>query len=603
VKFDMTDGPVAPGNIQHVTQDFIFGDLSSSDTLVRNLTAAGSGLRHQGRTIPRVPLADGRVTIECSVGADVSVHSADVLYTTDGLLPDASSTTVPMSRHTTDWLDLNWAYGESWQGQIPAQPEGALVRYRIRAITNDGVVRWTDPHPVTGEPGLYAYLLGDAAAPDWLRQAVIYQIFVDRFATTGGQPFQAVPTLSDIHGGSIQGIRERLGHLRELGVTCLWLSPLFPSPTHHGYDATDYVSVEPRLGTRHQLEGLIKEAHASGMRVLLDFVANHCSDQHPLFRKALANPGSPERAMFMFSGDTYQAFFDVGTMPEFALDREPAMTYVRDAARYWIELGVDGYRLDYAMGPSHAFWSAFRSAVRTINPEAALIGEVTGSATQLASYDGRLDGALDFLLLQALRGFVDFDLIDSNAFGRFVERHFRYFSGRLVLPSFLDNHDMNRFLWAARGDVRRLKLAALIQFMLPGPPIIYYGTEVGVTQFRDIEHPDGSRKLEESRTPMVWGPGQNTDLLDFYQHLIRHRTQMQGRLQSVPVAVDCGDPDVLVLEVGTAILVVINRSPVDKSVTLPSKVLAVDLATDHQVKVDGSMVLLPPLTGCLLRVG
>lgn len=211
-------------------------------------------------------------------------------------------------------------------------------------------------------------------------------------------------------------------------MTCLWLSPVFPSPTHHGYDANDYVTIEPRLGTKEQLAALIEDAHALGMRVLLDFVANHCSHQHPAFIKALSDPAAPERAMFGFSGNTYQSFFDVGTMPEFALDWAPAMKYEIDAARYWIELGVDGYRLDYAMGPSHAFWSAFRPAVRAVNPEAALISEITGSAAQVESYRGRLDGALDFLLLQSLRAFVAFELIDADAFGRFVEWHGAFFA-------------------------------------------------------------------------------------------------------------------------------------------------------------------------------
>lgn len=496
----MSDRPVAPGDIQHVTQDFIFGDLSSSEALVRNLEAAGTGLRHGSKTFPLIPRAGEPVTVECSVGEDVSVRVIDLLYTTDGSLPDASSATVPMARQMVDWRDLNWAYGERWRGEIPAQSQGVLVRYRILATTagNDDVI-WADPHPLTGEPGLFAYWLGDASAPDWLRQAVIYHIFIDRFATTGGEPFHDAPTLAGFFGGSIQGIRERLEYLRDRGVTCLWLSPLFPSPTHHGYDATDYVTVEPRLGTIDQLAALIEEAHVLGMRVLLDFVANHCSDQRPAFVKALSDPRAPERAMFAFSGDTYQSYFDVGTMPEFALDRAPAMDYMLAAARFWIELGVDGYRLDHAMGPSHAFWSAFRAEVREVNPEATLIGEITGSGTQLRSYEGRLDGALDFLLLQSLRAFVAFDLIDAGAFGSFVERHGAFFASGLVLPSFLDNHDMNRFLWVARGDVRRLKLAALLQFMLPGPPVIFYGTEVGVTQLRDLEYPDGSRKVPASR--------------------------------------------------------------------------------------------------------
>ncbi len=296
----MSEQPIAPDDIRHVTQDFIFGNLSSNETLVRSLTEAGKGLRHGNRTLPAVPMAGEPVTVECSVGEDLSVDSVEVLYTTDGSRPDGSSIRVAMTRDAVEWRDLNWAYGERWRGVIPPQPDGVLVRYRIRATTLLGAPVWADADPFTGDPGLFAYWLGDSAAPDWLRQAVIYHIFIDRFATTGGSPFREMPTLADIFGGSIQGIRERLGYLRDLGVTCLWLSPLFPSPTHHGYDAVDYVTVEPRLGTMEQLTALIDEAHASGMRVLLDFVTNHCSDQHPMFTKALADPSSTEREMFAF---------------------------------------------------------------------------------------------------------------------------------------------------------------------------------------------------------------------------------------------------------------------------------------------------------------
>lgn len=596
----MSDQPVAPGDVQHVTQDFIFGELSSSEALVQELMDAGTGLWHGSRTAPAVPEPGGAVTIECSVGVDLSARTIDVLYTTDGSLPDTSSTSVAMTRDKVDWRDLNWAYGERWSGEIPAQPQDVLVRYRIRARTSNDEFIWADPDPLTGEPGLFGYWLGEASPPEWLRRAVIYQIFIDRFATAGGESFRDQPTLAGFFGGSIQGVRERLEYLKELGVTCLWLSPLFPSPTHHGYDATDYVSVEPRLGTMEQLTALVGKAHRLGMRVLLDFVANHCSDQHPLFIKALADPGSPERTMFAFSGDTYRSFFDVNTMPEFALDRAPAMDYVIDAARFWIRLGVDGYRLDYAMGPSHAFWSAFRAAVRSIHPDAALIGEITGSATRLASYAGQLDGALDFLLLQSLRAFIAFDLIDAEAFGRFVERHFAFFTGGLLLPSFLDNHDMNRFLWVARGDVRRLKMAALLQFLLPGPPIIYYGTEVEVTQARDIEYPDGSRKPEESRTLMAWGADQDTGLLAFYQRLIQQRIELQDRLLSAPVHVPTSDPDVLLLLVGEGTYVAINRSPDVKAIDMPGESLRVTFSTGERVEAQNGRVTLSAMTGCLL---
>ncbi len=110
----MSDQPVEPPDIQHVTQDFISGDMSSSETLVRHLTQAGMGLRHVSRTFPPVPLAGEPVTVECSVGADLSLRRMEVLYTTDGSMPDPSSMSVPMTGHAVDWLDLNWDYGERW---------------------------------------------------------------------------------------------------------------------------------------------------------------------------------------------------------------------------------------------------------------------------------------------------------------------------------------------------------------------------------------------------------------------------------------------------------------------------------------------------------
>lgn len=159
---------------------------------------------------------------------------------------------------------------------------------------------------------------------------------------------------------------------------------------------------------------------------------------------------------------------------------------------------------------------------------------------------------------------------------------------------------MNRFLWAARGDVRRLKMAALLQFMLPGPPVIYYGTEVGVTQARDLEYPDGSRKPEESRTLMAWGAEQDSGLLSFYKCLIRYRTELRDRLATAPVFLPSGDPGVLLLSVGEGMFVAINRSPDVKAIDIPGESFQVALSTGEQVEADGETTTLPAMTGCLL---
>ena len=162
-----------------------------------------------------------------------------------------------------------------------------------------------------------------------------------------------------------------------------------------------------------------------------------------------------------------------------------------------LQQGCDGFRLDYAHGVSHAFWSVFRAAIRQIKADSVMVGEITQPPSVMRSYVGRMDGCLDFRLLEILRRFFVFENLTVSQFDQSLEQHLAYFKTNLVLPSFLDNHDMNRFLWMVNGDRRRLKLAALCQFTLPHPPIIYYGTEVGLSQIENVG------PLEESRLPML----------------------------------------------------------------------------------------------------
>jgi glycosidase len=297
----------------------------------------------------------------------------------------------------------------------------------------------------------------------------------------------------------------------------LWLSPVFPSPSHHGYDATDYLSVEPRLGTIDDLRDLVVAAHARGVRVILDFVVNHVSSAHAAFRSAQADAAAPEARWFRFTRwpDAYDTFFGVRDHPRIDSDDPGAREAMIGAARFWLDLGVDGFRCDYANGPSHAFWSAFRAATRDARPDSVTIGEVVEAPALQRTYAGRLDGCLDFLLMQALRRFFAFRETTASELDAFLRRHFAYFGDALALPSFLDNHDMNRFLWVVGGDARRLRLAALCQYALPGPPIVYYGTELGLSQRRDVRYADGSAtpRSPGCRCP---GVGEDPSLLAFY---------------------------------------------------------------------------------------
>ncbi|CAN5854379.1 alpha-amylase family glycosyl hydrolase [soil metagenome] len=592
--------------LQEVTSDFIFGTLATDDLRLEELRKRQRGLRHDERISPIDPTPEDEVTITVTVGADLSVSELRCYVTTDGIPPDESCETTAFSRAQSNWDTLTWSFTETWQATIPPQPEGTLVRYRIAGMAADGATIGADADEDTGEPGTFAYTVDRSPIPEWVHDAVIYHVFVDRFAPSPGNSWREPDDLSGIWGGTLQGVISRLDHIVDLGATAIWLSPIFPSPTHHGYDATDYHGIEPRLGNSEDLQLLIELAHVRGIRILLDFVASHVSNEHPAFLKARQDEDSAERSWFTFHRDgSYRSYLGVETMPKVAVDDDGAAGYLIDAAQHWLRMGVDGFRLDHAQGPSRGFWSRFRRAVREVNPEAMLLGEIVESADTMASYQGRLDGTLDFLLLQQVRAFLGFDVIGADAFGRFLQRHLEWFGDRLVLPSFLDNHDMNRFLWVVNGDKRRLKLAALLQFALPQPPIIYYGTEVGLSQWHDLEYPDGTRRSEESRTPMLWGDEQDDDLRDFYTALIAARRATGIARGSGVRMLPMTNADLLAIHLegdGQHYTLLLNRSEaaVDVPLTELTGAGQIVFATGKGVEIAGSMLHLPAMAGALV---
>lgn len=514
---------------QEVVPDFIFGTLATEQQRVEHLKRQRRGLWHEPRLSPPDPSPGEVIRVEVSLGPEIAADRVSLYYTTDGSTPIGArgqalnGQAVALERVAVEWDTLVWGYRERWEGVIPPQAAGTEVRYIIEAW------RSLDGYSVqAGEEGpcVFAFVVDREATPAWIHDAVIYHILVDRFAPDPGREFtRPADRLGGFYGGTLRGITARLDYLAELGVTCLWLSPIFRSPSHHGYDATDYSQVEPRLGTEEDVLALLEEAHRRGLRVILDFVANHVSAQHPAFQAALSDPASREAGWFIFDEwpHRYRTFFQVRDLPQLNTDAAEVRDYLIGHARRWLAAGFDGFRLDYANGPSHAFWSAFRAATREVKPDSVTIGEVVESPALQRTYLGRMDGCLDFLLLEAMRSFFSFRTLSASGFESFLRRHFSFFPADFVLPSFLDNHDMNRFLWTVRGDRRRLRLAALCQFTLPGPPIIYYGTEVGLSQVRDVRYPDGSGHPEEARLPMLWGERQDQKLLQFYHDLIALR--------------------------------------------------------------------------------
>jgi glycosidase len=593
--------------------EFIFGPLSTAEGRVQRARTLHLGLQHDAVLNPIDPQPDEPIEITVRAGLGAALKTATLCYTIDGTRPDLqlpSTNLIPMERTAVEWDTLIWAYIETWRATIPPQPAGTRVRYILSATTLDDRViacPWIGPavspedydqHYLArlqryGSPRIFEFTIDTTTAPDWLRQAVIYQIFVDRFAPDPDRSFSDESDLSGFCGGTLRGITNRLAYLRDLGVTCLWLTPIFPAPSHHGYDATDYYSIEARLGREADLSDLIAAAHQNGIRVILDFVANHISKDHPVFRSAQHDPASPYREWFFFHDDTYACFYDLPDLPIVNTDQPAVREYLIGAAQHWLSLGCDGFRLDHAHGATHAFWSVFRAAARAIKADAAILGEITDTPELMRSFTGRMDGALDFHLLELLRGFFAFQSITASQFDRALRQHFAYFADDLVLPSFLDNHDMNRFLWLVAGDTRRLKLAALCQFTLPQPPIVYYGTEVGLSQRQSVG------RLEEARLPMWWGGQQDRALLTFYRDLIALRRQTSEVWSQPRETVLIDDARKVYAYRCGAYTVHLNNSAAAATIACQSTELV--LTTDAAATLLSSELHLPPFGGAVVR--
>jgi len=522
-----------------IMDDFVFGGIESDDhRLLATERARWSGLRHAYALSPRDPRPGDAVTLTVTCGPDVPVDHVVAYVTTDNRLPAGSrgsatvGTACAFTRTGVHWEPLIWSYVEEWQVTLPAQPAGTVVRYVIEGWLGDlqtpaagaaatgGHSVWCREQTLDGhvEPVTqYAFVVDEEAPPGWAREAVVYQIFVDRFRDHRRSPEAHADLQADelrhFWGGTLRGIIDSLDWIAALGANVIWTTPFFVTPSYHGYDITDYYSVDPRFGSNDDLRELVQQAHARNIRVVLDLVVNHTSLDFAPFRTAVSDEQAPERAWFSFGPQHrhgYRTFFNVHTMPQLNLDHPEAREFVCDIARFWLrEYDVDGYRLDYAAGPSHAFWSYFRRECRAVKPDCWLFGEVTRAGEMLRTYAGRLDGCLDFGFAREVRRLARDPAATVGHFAAWYERNRRFFGQEFSLPSFLDNHDMNRFLWAVGGDRWKLLMGIGLLMGLGDSPIVYYGTEVGQGQPRA----KGDHR-EESRHPMRWVPSmQDAEML------------------------------------------------------------------------------------------
>lgn len=380
---------------------------------------------------------------------------------------------------------------------------------------------------------------------NWLHNAIIYHIFIDRFAG-----FKNTDNWDKPHflGGTLQGIISSIPYLKKLGITAIWISPFYKTTAYHGYHITDFYTVDPHFGTLQDIKQLVTTVHNNNMRIIADFVPNHCSHQHPYFTQAQQHRHSPYYDWFYFTKwpSEYRCFLSVKALPKINLGHSPARDHIIDAAKHWLNQGFDGFRLDHVIGPSLAFWRQFTQEIRETYPNTILIGEawmqgikkhelktihikhkylkwLLGAASDslFKEYIGTLDGVLDFKFQQIIKHYMNTPAISLDHFNKHLQHHYTRFPSTFYLPTFLDNHDMDRFLFQCGNNKEKLKTAAQIQFSQDQPAILYYGTETGMTQHHSLWDIPAHGDLQ-ARQPMNWD-SPDKDLLAFYKKIIKYK--------------------------------------------------------------------------------
>ena len=336
--------------------------------------------------------------------------------------------------------------------------------------------------------------------PDWLQDAIFYQIFPDRFANGNPandppnvQPWGTAPTIYGFQGGDLRGVMQRFDYLLDLGVTALYFNPIFLTSSNHGYNTYDYYRIEPRLGTLDDFHALLNLAHRYGVRVILDGVFNHCGRGFFAFADVLENgEHSPYRDWFhihrfpldAFSpgkAQHYEAWWGFKSLPKFNTATPAVREYIFSVARYWLEQGIDGWRLDVPNEiDDDVFWAQFRQVVKSINPRAALIGEIWDIAPRWAN-DTHFDGLMNYPVRKALLAYLNQEL-STQHFAEALEAVVRAYPLENLLSMYvpLGSHDTPRLWTLLHGDMDKLRMAFAFQFAFPGAPAVYYGDEIGL---------------------------------------------------------------------------------------------------------------------------
>ena len=474
------------------------------------------------------------------------------------------------------------------EAEIVTEHISAYIRYCFR-LRSGSLELWYGPNGFRDtEPGMdedfFEFLWPNPEdgfkAPDWSSGQVYYQLFPERFKNgdpsltpEGADAWGAAPTRENFMGGDLRGIREKLPYIASLGATCLYITPVFEAPSNHKYDTVDYYRIDPHFGTEEDLSALASDAHALGIRVMLDGVFNHCGYWWPPFQDVVKNgEASGYRDWFFINSypvthetRTYDCVGHYKWMPKLNLANPELRRYFIEVGKHWLRVsGADGWRLDVADELPDEALRLIRQAAKAEEPDAVVLGEVWEDAVIKFSYGARrkyalgesLDSVMNYPFRSALIDFLCFRS-DARALASLL------LSQRLNYPepmywslmNLISSHDVERArtALATRLDARSLsreqqagfivgdaqdirgasmqRLAAAVQFSVPGVPSVYYGDETGMGGMLD----------PFDRAPFTMGA---RPLTDWYTSLGQIRNEHDA-LSTGAAAFSAPDPDVL----------------------------------------------------------
>ncbi len=389
--------------------------------------------------------------------------------------------------------------------------------------------------------------------PNWVKHAVFYQIFPDRFAKSDKlakpnnlQPWDSPPTIESYKGGDLLGVVEHLDHIQELGATAIYFTPIFQSASNHRYHTHDYYQVDPLLGGNTAFDTLLDEAHRRGLKVVLDGVFNHASRGFFQFNDILENgPHSPWLDWFTiedwplspYDGGrpaNYLSWVSNRALPKLNTDNPQVREFIMQVAEHWIRQGIDGWRLDVPFEiKTPGFWAEFRQRVKAINPEAYIVGEIWYDSRPWLQGD-QFDAVMNYLFTESAiafaagprvladqvvgRSYHPIPAITGTQYADKIDWLLQLYPWEIQLAqlNLLDSHDTARLISIAGGDKASVQLATLLLMSYPGAPSIYYGDEIGLP---------GTNFDPDTRRGMPWDRRDTWDMdaLAYHKQLIAMR--------------------------------------------------------------------------------